>query len=198
MKIKIVLIGLLLTGILAGGVYYWLKIDQSKTVVTDTSNKPKFSNKNLGLAFDYPVGPNGYVLEEITPSQNDALVKTIVLKTAEDASKKPPIGGEGAPTITINVIKNTKKQFPSVWVNKNPQYSNISLIKGTTHEAVVGGANAIKYEATGLYESINYVVAHGDYIYQFVGMYSNKDSALFRDFEPVVATVKFIPTGDQQ
>jgi len=96
-----------------------------------------------------------------------------------------------------NVFKNTKKQFPSVWVSENPRYGNISLIKGTTHEAVVGGANAIKYEATGLYESINYVVAHGYYIYQFVGMYSNKDSALYRDFEPVVAVVSFIPAIGQ-
>lgn len=198
MKIKIVIVGLLLTGILVGGVYYWLKIDQSKTVVTDKSNIPKYSSKNLGLAFDYPVGPNGYVLEEITPSQTDSLVKTLVLKTTEDASRKPLEGSEGAPTITINVFKNTKKQFPSVWVRENAQYSNFSLVKGATQEAVVGGANAVKYEATGLYESLNYVVAHGDYIYQFVGMYSIQDSAIFRDFEPIVATVNFIPTDSQQ
>lgn len=163
-----------------------------------------FTSSELGLRFSYPVGTNGYVLKIVTPtgeSQNtqdsQSLLKTIVLMRAEDVMQAVPVGGEGVPTITISVFKNSKKQFPLVWANQNTQYSNTNLKNGEIMEDVVGGANAIRYMADGLYASENVVVANGENMYVITGMFLDADSALRRDFSPLVKSIEFIPQSEQ-
>lgn len=120
-------------------------------------------------------------------------VRTILLQRTEDAKNPPPVGGEGPPSMVIAVFKNTKKQFPRMWADANVQYSNINLTTNTVTEEVVGGANAIRYMADGLYASENVVVAHGDNIYVITGQFLDQDSDLRRDFEPLLNSIRFIP-----
>jgi hypothetical protein len=165
-------------------------------------NTAVYSNPELQLEFTYKTGPDGYVVEERNPSQTTSgEVKTIILMRAEDKENLDkngaPVGGEGPATITINILKNLKSRQASVWAMENVAYSNYNLKSGEPTEAVVGGANAVRYLADGLYASDTVVVASGGYIYVFTGMYLDENSALRRDFQPLIESVKFVPISSQ-
>ncbi len=163
----------------------------SKTHVT-------YSQSEIGLEFEYREGPEGYVVDERMPVDlGTGLVKNIILTRTEDAENTPPVGGEGPPVIVISVFENTKKQFPRAWANEHVQYSNINLVMGEVGEAVVGGANAIRYMTDGLYASENVVVAHGDYMYVVTGQFIDQDSPIRRDYEALVESIRFIPAPGQ-
>ena len=165
----------------------------------EEKNTATFSSPELGVEFSYPTGPTGYVLEETTPVANSKnLLRTIVLMQTVDASKEQPLGGEGPATITMNIFKNSQKQWPEVWANENIQFSNINLKIGDILEATVGGANAIRYMADGLYASENVVVAHGENMYVVSGMFLDAESQLRKDFSPIVDSIKFIPQPGQE
>lgn len=161
------------------------------------SDKTPYTDNGTGLAFEYPAGPSGYVLEEREPSQSEAdLVKTIILtETAEHErmTQNPPQGGEGPAVIAVHVLKNGKKQFPLQWATENQQYSNYNLKTGAEEERIVGGANAVGYMTDGLYAAETVVVAHGEYMYVFTGQFMDADSELRRDFRPILESVNFIP-----
>lgn len=178
----------------AGIAYYF--VQQNPT--NGSKEMAKYSSADVGLEFDYRTGPAGYVVDERIPVDFGDLVKVIILPRAEDAAKEPPVNGEGAPTITISVFNNAKKQFPRVWAEENIQYSNINLLTGDVLETVVGGANAIRYAADGLYASNNVVVAHGDKVYVIAGQFMDEDSDLYRDFSPLVESIRFIPEPGQE
>lgn len=192
-------IGFLVAVVVLLGAYFVLKIDKNNQVVTENKNVAVYSSTELGLEFSYPTGSEGYVLEEVTPADTGAgLLRAIVLMQSEDADRDMPVGGEGPATITITVFKNTQKQQSQAWANAHVQYSNINLKTGDTAEVVVGGANAIRYMADGLYASENVVVAHGENVYVFSGMFLDENSELRRDFSPLVESVRFIPSPGQE
>jgi|SRR3989344_575442 len=195
---KKIIIAILVVILLAGG-YFVLKPNKKEV----SNNTTVYSNQELGFEFSYKTGPEGYVLEEITPSANsEGRMKTIVLMQTRDRENLDkngaPVGGEGPATITINIFKNLKNRQPGVWVIENIAYSNINLKRAEPVETVVGEANAVRYSADGLYVSDNVVVAHGGYIYVLSGMYIDENSSLRKDFSPVVDSVKFIPTPTSQ
>ena len=100
---------------------------------------------------------------------------------------------EGSPTITLSVYKNSKKQQPLAWAKENAAASNIGLALGEPKDAVVGGANAIRYTVDGLYRMDTFVVAHGGFIYLISGAYMDEDSQIRKDFEPLLNSLTFIP-----
>lgn len=180
--------------VVIAGLYLFIKVD-TKEVVNNTAT---YSNAALGIQFNYPTGPDGYVIQELTPSDmTKDLVSTIVVMRTEDATREMPVGGEGPATITIQIVKNTKKLQPAVWADVNKIYSNINLKRGEVNEYVLGGANAIRYDADGLYASDTVVVAHGENIYVITGSYMDADSDIRKDFAPLLASVTFIPQPGQ-
>ena len=184
---------------LAVGGYYYLKINDSKTGESPEGQKAVYSKNDIGLQFEYPAGPAGYVVEERMPVDlGTGLTRVIILTRTEDSTKTPPEGGEGPPVIAISVFENPKKQFARTWADENMQYSNINLAQGDISEAVVGGANAIRYMADGLYASENIVVAHGDSVYVVTGQFIDANSDLRRDFAPLVSSITFIPKSGQE
>lgn len=174
--------------IVAVGGYYAVKTNK-KVVSGETTT---FSSKELGFEFNYKTGPEGYVLGEMTPATQDGLLKTITLTPTKEVQVTQPQGGEGPATITMYVFENTKKQQPSVWLLEHKNYSGVQKSEPT--EYVVGGANAVRYPADGLYASDNVVVAHGGFIYMFVGNYMDANSQIKKDFQPLLDSVRFIPT----
>jgi hypothetical protein len=163
------------------------------------SSLATYRSPELGFEFQYREGADGYVLKELAPPTSDAgLVRTIVLTPAADAATPPPAGGEGPATITISVFTNAARQWPRTWADEYLQYSNINLSQNEVEERVVGGANAIRYMADGLYASENIVVAHGEHMYVFTGMFIDADSRLRADFAPLIESVRFIPQPGQE
>jgi len=190
---------LIAAALMVGGYYlytYWVLGNDSVGQVTGTHIT--YSQSDIGLEFDYPEGPDGYVVDERMPVDlGTGLIKNIILMRTEDTLYEPPVGGEGPPVILVSVFENNNKQFPQAWADENVQYSNINLIMGEVEEAVVGGANAIRYMADGLYASENVVVAHGDYMYVITGQFMDQDSPIRRDYQDLVESVRFIPAPGQ-
>lgn len=187
-------IGIIALVILIVGLYFTVRVDNTQVSNTTAT----YSNAGLGIEFTYQTGPDGYVLQELTPSDTTGgLLNTIVLMQTADAEREMPVGGEGPTTITIQVLKNTKKQQPGVWADANKIYSNINLKQGEVSEYVLGGANAIRYTADGLYASDNVVVAHGENVYVITGNYMDAESKIKKDFAPLLESIKFIPQPGQ-
>ncbi len=200
MKKLLIIIVVLLA---AWGVYYVLKIDKNQTNgVTEDVNMTTYSSQELGFEFDYKTGPNGYVLDERIPADIGEHVRTLILYTSEDMQRieagQVPVGGEGPAVITVSVFRNTDKQQALNWAESNIQHSNINLATSNTEEVTVGGANAVRYTADGLYASDNVVVTHGENVYVFVGQYIDADSDLKKDFSPLVESARFIPQPGQE
>ncbi len=202
---KIILI-LIAIALLVGGYYlymYWAlgndSVPRNDAVEEVTTNSDVTNSQSeIGLEFDYPEGPDGYIAEERMPADlGTGLVKNIILTRTEDTLNGVPAGGEYPPAILISIFENSQKQFPRTWADDNTQYSNINLVMGEVQETVIGGANAIRYMADGLYASENIVVAHGDHMYVITGQFIDEDSAIARDYEALVESVRFIPTPGQ-
>jgi hypothetical protein len=190
MKNILIIIGMIV--VVAAG-YFVVKTTKNPVVSKNTAT---YSSRELGLQFTYETGPEGYVLGEMTPADTSAhLLKTITLTQTKDVQAGVPQGGEGPATITIYVFDNVKKQQPSVWLLEHKNYSGVA--KTQPAEYVVGGANAVRFDADGLYASDNVVVAHGNMIYMFIGNYMDAQSKLKKDFQPLLDSVQFIPTVEQ-
>jgi len=157
-----------------------------------------YSQTEIGFEFDYPEGPEGYAIDEKTPSDlGIGLLKNIILSRTEDSLRETPVGGEGPPVIVISVFQNFMKLFPRAWADENTQYSNINLIMGEVDDVAVDGANAIRYMSDGLYVSENVVVAHGDNMYVITCQSLNTDSLMCRDYQALIESIRFIPTPEQ-
>lgn len=175
--------------------YLYLVPDAGKTQESLQEAQTIYSNPELGLEFTYRPGPEGYVLEQRTPSPSEeGPERVIVLMRSQDVAQGAPEGGEGPPVIAIQVFRNAQNQFPLQWAQENVQYSTFNLKRGEESSIVVGGANAIRYMADGLYASENVVVAHGDFMYVITGQFMDEHSDLRRDFDPLVQSLTFIPT----
>lgn len=79
-----------------------------------------------------------------------------------------------------------------MWVDARPELSNMGLLTGEVdRDAVVGGANAVRYMVDGLYRNDTAVVAHGGYIVMFSGAFLEEDSHIRRDFIDLLDSVEF-------
>ncbi len=158
-----------------------------------------YRNDEYGLTFKYRVGADGYALRELETPSGEDLEEALVLIHADDvlAFENPPAGGEGPAVITINVFENEKKQWARQWAEANPGGSNINLAMGEVRDAVVGGANAIRYRADGLYASEVAVIPHGSYVYVVSGAFTGEDSPTYRDFEPLLESLTFVPESGE-
>lgn len=196
------LLVVLLTVAVLAGLYFVLAIDnkvtslpESQTVQNNPENIEVYSNPEIGLTFEYDAGPSGYEVEELRHSDPDSgLIRTITLYKEADRDNVPA-NSEGAPVIAISVFDNAQKQFPQMWADAHVAYSNINLLQGEVAESVVGGANAIRYMADGLYASENVVVAHGEFVYVITGQFMDANDAIRSDYVSLLGSVAFIPTG---
>lgn len=181
-KTLILILGLLVVA----GLLFFLK--------SDSDNVVAYQDQNSGLKFSYKSGPEGYVLEEVSPSGSGEELKWLVLTPTKEVASSV-VNGEGPATITVGIFQNSKNRHASVWAMENTIHSNYNLKRTEPTEAVVGGANAVRYMSDGLYATENVVVAHGGFIYVLSGMYLDENSQIRRDFLALVDSVSFVPTS---
>lgn len=158
----------------------------------------QYTNEEIGFSFSYPAG---YVLEENLSgfSEHPQFVHGLMLTDKQDqaAFQASTDAREGPPTIQVRVIRNTSMLSPSVWVEQNPSESNTALALNAPEEAVVGGANAVRYLVDGLYVMNTHVVAHGGYIFILLGNTLDESSAISQAYGEIVDSFSFIPTPEQ-
>jgi hypothetical protein len=208
-KTTLILVTVLLMVLLVG-LYVVKSIDPEKiespvyTETSDTENvtpsadipdtDSPYTDGKIGLSFEYDDSGEGYRLD-VLPSGGDTHVKTIVLTDraayAEVIASEVP--REGPPTITIQVFKNENREWSRKWADSHIQASNINLLMGEVTDTVIGGANAVRYTADGLYPTDTVVVAHGSHVYVISGSYMDETSPTRIDFEPLLQSLTFIP-----
>ncbi len=103
----------------------------------------------------------------------------------------PPMGGEGPPTIAVQVFQNTHNLDLDTWMTTDIR-ANWHLSKpGGAKRIVVGGEPANAYGFSGLYETKAVLVAKNDKVYLFtVGWLTPTDQNV-RDFDALIKTVEF-------
>jgi hypothetical protein len=178
------------------GVYTITKINTREINGPEESNRATFTSQELGFEFQYPIGKDGYVLEERGIGDDvPNILKILTLMQTEDAAnlENIPVGSEGPPTITVYILRNPEKKSPLAWAEENTLYSNINLKVGDVTDSLIAGGKAIRYTADGLYASDNAIAAHGEYVYVFTGMYLERGSKIHSDFSSLLKTVRFIP-----
>lgn len=189
---RIIIIGIVAVIALAAGAYLLLSPSETpnQAGAGSPATRTEHADPALGLSFSYP---NNYVLEE---REGTNPMKSIILMKREDVEgmrTNPPIGGEGPAVISIHVFPNEKKQFPVAFAMEHTDYSAYNLKTGNDEERVVGGANALLYSADGLYPARYAVVAHGSFVYVFVGQYASPEDPMRADFTSLLESVGFIP-----
>lgn len=146
-------------------------------------NSPRvFSSTIMPLSFEIP---EGYIIKE--------RIDTIIIMREEDYQSLQSgerEGGEGPPTITIRVIDNPNNPSALDWVEQYPPQSNYNLKTSEVTERTISGYKAISYEADGLYPNRNVIIETDYRLYYINGQYLDKNSELYRDFEPLVNSIE--------
>lgn len=161
----------------------------------------QFEESVIQIAFDYPDGSDGYVIDDVSSLAREESQEIEVIRAYRIINAKEKFelensqdAREGPPTMQLTVFQNDLNQSAGAWVDAFPFFSNIDMVLGAVdRDARVGGANAVRYTIDGLYLTDNVVVASGDYIYHFTGSYLERDSAIRQDFQAIIDSVRFIP-----
>lgn len=139
------------------------------------------------LAFRYPAT---YLLEERELGNAERRHSSITL--TPKSSLPAPIGGEGPPTITIDLYQNNLDSLSTdTWIrssnNSNFKLSQNGLIASTT----IAGNPARSYSWDGLYSGRTIAIARPDYIYAFSVTSLTAEDAILDDFGLLMETVLF-------
>jgi hypothetical protein len=157
-----------------------------------SDNLVVYESERFGFQFSYRDGADGYVLEKIGEEGEFAeiiiLIPTIDYQSIIRGERE---GGEGPPTINIFVTNNLDDRTLTQWTMDNQQVTNVHLVTSDILETSVHGREAISYSADGLYPSRNIVINNGSLIFYFSGSYLEIDSAIFRDFQSIIDSLKF-------
>lgn len=158
------------------------------------------TDATYGYAFDYRKGPDGYVSVESPRSEHPDFVTGLMLfnKRAYDEAQQATEPREGPPGIGLQIYENPERLSAFVWPTRHPRESNIELAFGEPEEAVVGGANAARYIADGLYPTETYVIASGQHIYVLTGSYNSQEDQIYQDFRALVESFRFVPAPGQE
>jgi len=179
--------------------------DDVSNMAADAAEYTTFTDQEVGVSFEYKTSPDGYVIDDMSENIGEAPGGAPVMRiysivnAREKAELEASTGGrEGPPTIHLTIYRNDENQSANRWVDAFPTRSNSNLLIGEIDgDAVVGGANAVRYFSDGLYVSENVAVAHGGFIYHFSGSFLERDSTIHQDFKTLIDSVTFIEISEQ-
>lgn len=147
---------------------------------SDGSNMNLYANGTYGISFAYP---ETYVVSEGERGTPERPHYAIVLTHQDDVDV--PIGGEGPPTITVDVYQGVGGKTLSTWLHTTPE-SNLSLGNGSLEDMSVGDIPALFYEWSGLYEGKSVALLHDDSVIVVSVTYLTREDAIIQDFEKVL------------
>lgn len=159
----------------------------------NSSEERRHTDQSLSISFEYL---EGYAALEVgSGTSTPEIIKTIVLM--EESEYQSIIngereGGEGPPSIIIVGHENPQNLSPEAWAQAFPQISTYELKRGEVERIEVDGKEAIQYEADGLYANRSVVFVNNGKAYIVNGSYLEKDSKIYKDFEKLVGSIKFV------
>jgi len=137
------------------------------------------------IAFQYP---ETYAVEEATEDFGGDPVRLIILS---DVSAEVPEFGEGPPTITIQIVRLPPNVQLDSWVRTNDISNFVFSLDGRITRTIVGGADAMAYRYSGLYENDAVAVAGNGVVYLFSAGWIAEDDRIREDFRTVLESVRF-------
>lgn len=145
-----------------------------------------YSNAKYGLSFTYS---NDYQLSEIdAPGSALREQHTIVLQRKSDLPA--PEGGEGPPSITIDIYQNNlDNQTTEGWIRGDSR-SNFKLGDMTLASTTVDGKAALSYRWSGLYEGTTVAIARPNWVYAFSVTYLEMGADIIQDFVAIRESVR--------
>lgn len=159
-----------------------------------------YTSDAYGISFKYP---GNYIVYEPEYDSGERLRHTIVL-TEDTPEHRALLNGEvlnteGPPTITINIYQNILDAYTTESFIRNTSFSNFKLSDGVLATTTIGGVEAFRYHATGLYENENVVIARPAYVYMFTAFYDSPTDKILADFEGILKTIQLnvqeVPTS---
>ncbi len=156
------------------------------TTTVATTTRETYASSTLGISFTYP---SNYLLQERDlPGSAQRRHHVITLMPRSDVP--PPQGGEGPPTITVDVIQNNlDKLTTDAWI-RNSSASNFKLSPDSViATTTLGGVPARTYQWDGLYQGTTVALARAAYIYAFSVTSLNPTDPIRSDFEQVLRSV---------
>lgn len=205
---RYILLGL---AVLIVGIYFTFQTESNtETARTDVQTQPDsdspeyevYKIEELEVQFAYKTSMDGYEVEELTDTLSVSPEGTEILGAYQIINSREKIELENSesarefpPTINLMVFKNLQNQSASRWVDSFSTFSNVDrAISTVDRDAVIGGANAVRYQSDGLYVTDTAVVAHGGYVYLFTGAFIEENSEIHTDFKALLDSVQFIET----
>ncbi len=155
-----------------GGAYL---LKQSRPAILE------FKSTIIPLSFKYK---EGYIVME----KDDTIT---IMKEADYLSilNGKRIGGEGPAVMSIRQVDNPNNPSPKTWAEQYPPQSNYGQKTSEVSELTVSGFPAITYDADGLYPNRNVIVGTPYRLYYIFGSYEDKNSDLYRDFQPLINSI---------
>ncbi len=176
----------------------WLSDRTESVVVYETA-----SNEAVSLAFSYPSGEAGYSL--IEPPVEGELIDAWIMMGTPDYIKYQQADATDAPaSMNVFVFKlpDEVEEAESVeragritrlqnWANEKKNITYIDRAYGTPEIVEIDGVKALKYDTTGLFEQSIYLASYQSNVYMFVGQYDRPTDNIKKDFEDLMASVRF-------
>ncbi|MEK7187874.1 MAG: Gmad2 immunoglobulin-like domain-containing protein [Patescibacteria group bacterium] len=171
---------------------YLFSLRQKNPDVLPPSTATTFNSEKLGLGFKYS---SRYFLKERDESNGQRSRYSLILTEDTEENRRvfsgQEVGRESPPTITIGIFQNNLDDYPvKRWVEET-SFSNYKLAKTSSTETTLGGEPAVAYDATGLYENKNVVVARENFVYMFTVFYNAPTDQTIKDFDDLLRTVQF-------
>jgi hypothetical protein len=156
-----------------------------------------YTNGEFKFQIEYRTQPDGYVLQEpeISRFASPSPRKALVLMQAKDfdelmQSTEPR---DGPPAISIAVYSNEAEVSAEEWVRSQVTVSGFHAEEAALAPETVGGIEAVRYSADGLYQSDTVAISHGGYLFLLSGTYLEPESVIRSDFNRILETFVFLP-----
>lgn len=178
------IIALIILLLIGGSLYFLLK---SGILESPERLENSYRNEVYGISFEYP---EGYVLDERELGNGERRHYHISLfedtPFVRDLLAGNVIGTEAPPAISVDFFQNNLDNEPLWrWIRGNNN-SNWKLSDERYASTTVGGAEAVKYTADGLYRGDYIVFLHGGNVVMLSVTYHTQGDKLRDDFGKTV------------
>lgn len=187
-KIVLFILGLVVVAFVVAFVissYLVSKLDGTGGVTTpheEQTDMQQYASED-GYSFKYP---DTYEISSRPSESGDGDALVLLPK-----GYVPPTGGEGPPTIAVQVFQNTHNLDIDTWLTTDSRANWHLSRPGGAEPIMVGGERGVSYGYSGLYETNAVLVGKNNRLYLFTVGWLNPDDPQVHDFDHLLETLEF-------